>query len=386
MSARGREGFRFDPPPLDVSTDLRWVLLRAFGPAETPAPAGPLAEPARLAAALGLAARIAARQSDERLAAEAGADAAAELRGVRAQAAALDLRLGAALSAVAEVAAARGVPFAPLKGRALVLAGLADPLGRPAADVDLLVPERRLDELQRALVGSGFRDPGSAAYEHQEPLLLHAAGGAVELHRTLPGVRLDGRRSATFDALAAARLLEAAPADATTPELDRLLPTREVLLAHALVHTLAQHAFAAAHAGFQLVADLIDLGAVAGKVDRAAAERWIEREVGAEERDAALALTEALAAGDLGILSESSTPAARLAAHFVACATDPAYVLALKARLLEAPVSDRPRSLARLLLMARTLAPPAGGGLAAWLRRPFELAARWRAARAAGRR
>ena len=31
---------RFDPPPIELTPDLRWMLLRAFGPTEAPAPPG----------------------------------------------------------------------------------------------------------------------------------------------------------------------------------------------------------------------------------------------------------------------------------------------------------------------------------------------------------
>lgn len=388
MSRRSPEAFRFAPPRLAASPELAWALTRAFA-GEPVALARPNPDAARaLAVALGVAPRIAARTSDERLAAELGSDALAPWRRIRAQAAAIELRLDAALAAADAVCAGLGIPYALLKGRALALGGLALPAARPASDVDLLVPEAKLAALQRALASAGFRRPASAGYEHQAPLLVHSGGGALELHRTIPGVRLEGRRSATFAALERAERLERPPAGvAGGPGLrgDARWPAREVLIAHALVHTLAQHAFVPAHSGLSMVADLLDLGCASVTATEAAVGRWIARDVSARELRAALELVDTLAAGDLEPLRADRSDAGRLAAHFVACARDRAYAESLKLRFLEAPVADRPLWWARLALLARTAKPTVGSGPLAWLGRPFDLARRWRSARRARR-
>lgn len=379
MARDARSRFRFDPPPLAATPELVWVLVRAFAPVSLELPAAPRREPARLAAALGLAARIAARHRQERLALEVGATEAEALARSRAATAARELRLERALEEVARRAAELGAPIALLKGRALARAGYAPEAGRPAADVDLLVPEARLRELQLALEGSSFQAPSGAGYEHQAPLLRHEGGGAVELHRALPGVRVDGRRSATFEALEARGLLEALPEGAS--DSDRLLvPVRAVAIAHALVHTLAQHAFVASHPGFLLVADLIDLGAASAAPPSEALE-WIARDVSEAEASAALELARAAAGGEASLLAGGESLAGQLCAHFVACALDPDYGESLKLRSLAAPVSDRPPGWARLTTIARAFVPPPGSGVAGWLRRPLDLAARWRAAR-----
>ena len=87
-----------------------------------------------------------------------------------------------------------------------MLGGFAPDGRRPSSDLDLLVPEAKLDALQAELLRRGFTVAGER-YEHQAPGLRHPDGGMVELHRVLPGVRLEPKRSATFDALAAAGLL-----------------------------------------------------------------------------------------------------------------------------------------------------------------------------------
>lgn len=373
-------GFRFRPPSLEWTPALSWVLRRAFGPASLDAPSPDGKAAVELARELGLAARIAARHLSETLIRELGSDAAAALAGIRAQAVALDLRLEATLAAADEALAEQGAPYGILKGMALAVAKRVPPGGRPATDVDLLVPERRLASLQQALLERGFRAVSAAGYEHQAPLLRHHSGGLLELHRALPGVRLAGRAWATFEILRDQGRLEPLPRE-REPGLagEANLLARDVAVAHTLAHTLAQHAFASSHRGFGMVADLIDLGEV-DPVDRGALGAWLGSDVDPPEIDAALDLARALAAGDFDRPTPGTSPAGRLAAHFVACAVDRDYASALKLRLFERPLSERSRLVARLALLGRTLAVP-GSALASRARRPFELVARWRAAR-----
>ena len=59
-----RSGFRFDPPPVKVGAELRWLLWRAFGPAgETLSNAGDVDADAALALAgrFDLEARVGAK-------------------------------------------------------------------------------------------------------------------------------------------------------------------------------------------------------------------------------------------------------------------------------------------------------------------------------------
>lgn len=386
----GRD-FPFRPPRLEPAAPLPWVLGRAFGPPGLPAEPGPGAAAAVLAERLGLAARILARGEADALGAELGPGALARLRDERRTLAARQLRLEVALAAFTEVATGLDVPFAPLKGGALTLGGWASAATRPAGDLDLLVPRDRLEELQGALLGRGFAAAG-AAYEHQAPMLRHAAGGQLELHRVVLGVRLERRRSADFAALERAGLLTGQPPAPVVADRRRLRwPCRELLAAHALVHALAQHALApGAYSGLLLVGDLADLGAAgpAGRELLARIRPWIRAAVPERVARAALDLAAALAAGELPAAGDPE----RLLAHFVLGATDARYQAALKLRLLERPLSDRPRALARLALLGRTLVPArqpgTGGGPESWgswgrrlARRPFDLARKWRSAR-----
>ena len=394
------ESFRFDPPEVAVKPALRWVLTRAYAAPDTVFAEIEGDAAAELALRFGLAARIAARQSADRLVGELGAAAAAKIKRQRALSTAQEMRLFETLTEVDSAAADLRVPYAPLKGQALVLGGFAPEGGRPSADLDLLVPEGKLDALQKELIRRGLEVAGEA-YEHQAPALRHASGGVVELHRIVPGVRLEAKKSATFEALAAAELLGPPAAVRFRPRGDLRLPRREVLAAHALAHGIAQHGLApAAFPGFLFLADLVDLAfrGSGGRAALATVAPWIARDVSFEEAEAALDLATALAAADATLFDPPRSPARLLLDHFHAGLTDPRYATSLKTRLLEHPLSDRPQAVAKAELLAKTLVPTRQKGIGtsakgeSWLAylgrlagRPLELVRRWRKARAAGR-
>ena len=394
-------GFRFDPPEVAVTPALRWVLARAYAAGDTPPAETEGDAVAELALRFGLAARIAARQSADRLVGELGGAAAAKLKRQRALATAQEMRLFETLTEVDGAAADLRVPYAPLKGQALVLGGFAPEGGRPSSDLDLLVPEGKLDALQNELVRRGLEVAGEA-YEHQAPALRHPSGGVVELHRIVPGVRLTAKKSVTFEALVAAELLgPPAAAMRFRPRGDLRMPRREVLAAHALAHGIAQHGLApAAFPGFLFLADLVDLAfrGSGGRATLATIGPWIARDVSFEEAEAALDLATALAAGDERLFDPPRSSARLLLDHFHAGLTDPRYATSLKTRLLEHPLSDRPQAVAKAELFAKTLVPPRQKGIGSdaagesWLAylgrlagRPLELVRRWRKARAASR-
>jgi hypothetical protein len=394
-------GFRFDPPDAPVTPALRWVLARAYAASDTALAETEGDAAADLALRFGLAARLAARQSAGRLIGELGAEAAGKIKRQRALAAAQEMRLVEALTEVDGAAGDLSVPYAPLKGQALVLGGFAPEGGRPSADLDLLVPEGKLDVLQKELLRRGLEVAGEA-YEHQAPALRHRSGGVVELHRMVPGVRLEAKKSATFEALAAAGLLGPPTGSMRfRPCGDLRLPRRELLAAHALVHGIAQHGLApAAFPGFLFLADLVDLAfrGSGGRATLATIGPWIAKDVSFEEAEAALSLATALAAADARLFDPPRTPARLLLDHFHAGLTEPRYATSLKTRLVEHPLSDRPQPLAKAGLLAKTLVPARQKGIGdsapgeSWIAylgrlgaRPFELVRRWRAARAAGR-
>jgi hypothetical protein len=164
--------------------------------------------------------------------------------------------LGAVFNEVSAVAEARKLPLVWLKFAALRQRGVVPEGYRDARDLDLLAPEAQGQELHALLLERGFRAASSVSAEHQLPPLLSASGAAVEVHRSLWGVRMDDQQvDATYDALVAA--------DVLVPVSDlRFVPQDSLLAAHAIVHGMVQHrSLPREYAPFRMLADLIDLKA-----------------------------------------------------------------------------------------------------------------------------
>jgi hypothetical protein len=380
--------FRFHPPPVELGAELRWVLLRAFGPLEAPVPAAvDLGAAVALAGTLALAARIGARA--RRAPEVAAAPAVAEsLARASTMAAVTLLQAREAAVEVAAAAAEEGLACCLLKGVALEASGVLLAGSRLVGDVDVLVPEAGASRLASRLAARGFRPGAGEEYPHHLAPLLHPRLGLVEVHRHLPGVAVRGeRRFATFEDLAAAGLL--VPCEEVGGAM--WLPARPVLVAHALAHGLAQHGFRPdAYPPLRLLADLVDLGVageggaelVAGVVPLV--ERWVPE----VEVQAAAAVCRALAAGRLDDLS-GDTPAALLLRHLLAGALDERYREALKLADLAHPLVEGSRigGWWRAVWGAMALSPaqlsrvygkPSGpwGYLGRWLLRPFDLGRR----------
>jgi hypothetical protein len=399
LSSRSASGLRFAPPRLapEILPDLAWLLARAFGPSLDPGSTRKPAEAQKvvdLAFRLGLAARIAARAERGLLAAELG-DAAEALQAERRATAAGNLRLEAAVRAIATAAAEAGIPIGLLKYAALELSGALAPGGRGASDVDVLAPAGREEALRDALAAAGFAICDSPGYEHQLAPQIHPRFGAVEVHRMILGVRLHGRsgdrRSATLDALLAAGLTVPCPALPGTV----VVPKPEVLAAHAAVHGLGQHGFEpTAYPALRTFADLIDLGwGGADRRERAALiAPWLAEDLAASEIDALVDLCAELAAGTARPDGDASS--SLLLRHALAGRLDPAYANSLKLSLLAPRPSERHPAGRKLAALAAALWPSAAqldaiygrptsrwGRLGRRLFRPFDLLRR--AARAA---
>jgi len=318
------------------------MLLRAFGPPDAPFPetvdsAGALEAARRFE----VSPRVAARQGRARLAAELGAETAAGFQRDLTTSAAQGLRIEALLREVAAVAAERGIPLVLLKLAALQAAGVLTPGARTACDLDLLAPPERAGELQAALLARGFRSSGLPDSEHQLPALIHPAGGVLEVHRLMLGVRPGGRGSATLAALERAGLLEPAP---DLPGC--FLPAREAQMAHVLVHGIGQHGFwPDSYPLLRTLADLIDLGfpdEAAEPLARRAAG-LVARDVTPEEAEAVKDLCRVLVAGAAGVdLLSSPSPGAVLLRHILAGRLDADYAASLRLSLFRNQPSDRP--------------------------------------------
>ena len=328
--------FRFHPPPVEVTDEVRHVLACAFA---EPAPRSEVSgiDPGgtvRLARQLGLDARIGARlrrdPTDSRLDALADASRRAAASGLRARAAA---------EAVAEAAGARGIPCCFLKGVALEGLGVTAPGARPMCDTDVLVGPADVEALSDSLRRAGFAVSGEE-YPHQLAALVHPDLGAVEIHRHLPGVRVGASpRFAQLDDLELHQLTvpwTALPGRAS-------LPDRAVLAAHLIAHGLAQHGFRpSSYPPLRLLGDLLDLGiAAAGGgalLDRALP--LVVASVPEREARAAAALCAALAASDFTLLDDGSD-AGSLLRHFLAGTLEPRYRAALTLQDLRHPLGER---------------------------------------------
>jgi hypothetical protein len=339
---------RFRPPRIEVPPEVRWMLLRAFGPPGAPF-AGPFDPRDALVAArrFEMSSRIASRQGRDRLAAELDPAAAAGFQRDHAAAAALGLRFLALAGEVAEAAAPLGLPLVLLKFAALEKAGFAALGARSACDLDILAPEERADELQHTLLALGWRHSGMPAMEHQLPPIEHPNGGVVEVHRLILGVRLDGGASATVASLARHDLLR--PFDDLPGRC--AAPAVEVLAAHALVHGLGQHGWwPGSYSLLKTFADLVDLGfhGAPGDQDAALATRaaaFVAQDVTAAEAAAAVDLCTALAAGtDLLAAGEPSAGAAGAAVllrHILAGRLDAEYAASMRLGFFRPQPSDR---------------------------------------------
>jgi hypothetical protein len=382
-----RRAIRFDPPGIPVPPEVRWMLLRAFGP-----PDASFVEEIEPAAALAAARRfevsprVAARLGRSRLATELGSETAAGFQRDLLATVAQGLRLQALLMDVAAVAAERSIPLVLLKYAALEASGALIAGARAACDLDLMAPPERAAELQEALIARGFRASGLPDSEHQLPALIHPAGGVLEVHRLVLGVRPDGAGSATVAALERAGLLVPA---AELPGC--FLPAREVQMAHVLVHGIGQHGFwPDSYPLLRTLSDLADLGfhdeAAAPLARRAAG--LVARDVSEAEAEAVRELCAALVAGEDLVLSEREG-AALLLRHILAGRLAPDYASALRLSLFRAQPSDRQpavrliRSVLGAVFLSRAqidaiYGPPRHplGYLGRRLARPFDLLVR----------
>ena len=280
-----------------------------------------------LAAALGVAARIGARVPGGTLAREVGRVAAARFLHASTVVRERETLLCAVFPRLSAAASARGLPLTFLKFAALQQAGYLTPGSRPAADVDVLVPDDRLADARGMLAQAGFQAVAGDVDPHQIEPHADDEGRVVEVHRWIPWLAVAGWPRASHAALADARALVPL-ADAA---LSVTRPKDAVLTAHVLSHGLAQNGFfPAVSPFFRAIADLVDLtrGAV---LDERAIAPWLVRAVSTEEAAGCLALARDLKAGDVGALDAPETAAGLLLRHGVCGALDESYRRDLRA-------------------------------------------------------
>lgn len=358
------------PRAAALTAEIRWVLGRAFGPPNEPFPGridGRRA--ADLAGDLQVVERIGARVPSSLLAQELGREVARELALSRLQVLARVRGLCDLIPELASTAAAAAIPIVLVKFAALHAGGYLVEGSRAAADIDVLVPERDARRAAQALTGRGFlAAEATLADHHHLPPLHDRQGRVVELHTRLPGLRgPGGRRFAGFETLEAAGGLEPAPGLGH----GCYLPRRDLLVAHAVAHGLAQHGGADVYPVTRVLADVIDLLPGERRARGIGAVEWIAADVPAADLDAVLGLCDALERGALdGLDAPGATrPEGALLHHVLASSLDPDYRRSLAVGHLFHSLSDEPRWW-RFLKTLQCLAVPSKAQLAARLGLP----------------
>ncbi|MEM6786228.1 MAG: nucleotidyltransferase family protein [Myxococcota bacterium] len=267
-----------------------------------------------------------------------------------------ELRVAATSATILAAADDEDIPVVFLKGAALVLGNLTAPGQRPMVDVDVLVAPRHAPRLQQRLVEqSGFVALDVPECEHQLRPLRHAHRLTVEIHTMIPGLRV-GEGFATADEL----LEEGLVCGLDVAGHRAWRPVNEVLLAHALVHGLAQHGFTPlAYPMTRMLADAVDLGLTADQVDPV--HRFIRGDIHRDEVSAAAVLVERLHRGvSAAVIAADDDGAARLLRHMVLGTRDPHYADALRLWSLFAVPSERSRTERAARMVARALWPTRG--------------------------
>ena len=147
-----------------------------------------------------------------------------------------------------------GVPIVLLKGGAYVMADLPPARGRIFADIDIMVPKQRIDDVERALLGAGWFFANTDGYDqryyrawmHQLPPLMHFSRGTlVDVHHTIVP-------ETAHAAVGGRALLDATMPLGGSDSLRVLSPADMVL--HSVVHLFNEGEFG------QGLRDVIDMG------------------------------------------------------------------------------------------------------------------------------
>jgi len=263
MSSQKTNSFRFRPPRVAITPEIRWVLVRGFGPTDAVLSGNGGQPDPNLAfyyaVRLGLAPRIATRIPVRQQQSELGVEFAGQLEISRLAAVSLERCVEDTARAVAEIAAERAIPLVFTNHIALRLFGVLVEGSRVCEDIDVLVPVTRVKELHELLQARGFSwhcPPGSVS--HLADLVCNARA-AVEPSVPVPVFRFERDRAfATADDLLTSGLVvrtDALPGDTWIPEV-------AILLAHVMAHGFTQRCDRPGYSPlFRMISDVIDLSA-----------------------------------------------------------------------------------------------------------------------------
>lgn len=239
------------------------------------------------------------------------------------------LRTEGLVRQLAPVAEGLGIRFALLKGAALHLTRRVRPGERRMSDLDVLLGAQEALQMRDALVARGWRSVDHPRNPQHLPPLLHPRWPTLELHDSVFGLTANGRSFATFGELDAAGALE--PLPAFGPAV--LVPTRDVLAAHTVVHAFYQHAVEPPfYPNLRAYDDLSALGLLERPEEEflAGPGRWVWPALSPAQLRTILALGRRLARGEEVAADAPPTPESRLLDHITRRQVDPDYQEALR--------------------------------------------------------
>ena len=310
------------PPRVLLDADLAWVLRGAFARDLPRVPPGDPERALSLARKTQLSGRIAARLGAWRGSSPLGRVALGLSDDYYANVAkeTLLVQLQRRLAALAE---SLGLPIIALKFAALRATEAVVLGSRPAADLDVLLPQAGARAFWNALVAAGFARTNTHEYPHQLEALVDPYGAFVDVHLHLPGVVVERGSFATAEQLAAHGLVSGQPSSL-------LVPSAGVLGAHLISHALVQNrATPQSYSPLRMLADILDLRAGAPNVVQLASG-YLAPQLGAT-CEALQRLCVALSAGELDGSGFEGSSEGLLLRHCLAARLDAAYADRLRA-------------------------------------------------------
>jgi Uncharacterised nucleotidyltransferase len=321
-------GVRFWPPDTPLDSGVHWSLLRAFGPTDAPAPTLKDHSAAiGMARRMGVLMRIFTRCPKALLREELQPIFDEVMRPMRVSAA-RGLALERTLRTVDEEAFTLKTRFALIKGSAIVRVTGASLSLRGACDIDILLEPADAARLHAALKFRGFSEKTPTHPHYHLPMLIDGAGGALEIHASVPYVQLSREsKAARLRDLLDQGLAESAPGLSQYV----CLPKPEFLLAHCLAHGIAQHGYIPhSYPLLRMLADAMDLGLLDNADRTATALGWISSVVSEAEVAALREVAQSLVQGAVQSLWTSNGASGRMLRHMAIGCMDDQYVNGLK--------------------------------------------------------
>jgi len=359
-TVRGRTGLRFPAPSVEISPEMGWAFNHAF--ADEPRSSGAEYLPevsVDHAFRFGLAARIGARCEWSRLVSQLGEKAANELIAVHKQSVVSELRHRSVIRMIQQVSERLGIQAVFIKGAALFIDNTSILGSRLTTDVDVLVAASEAGGLQNVLIARGWIEAADTEEkEHQLQTLHHPSGAMIEVHCAFRGVHSDStQRGLSLKDVCDLGLTRTVVVE----DLSMTIPCREVLIANALVHGIAQHGYLPlTYPLTQMIADVQDLGVS----DEREAAFWktgfplISKNISRAEVASVFDLAQRLSLGEPLVEIEcSQTAAGRLLRHVIAGLTDSRYRDSLVFRSVLDPLPTTSRAAAQMTSIRHVIWP-----------------------------